>query len=115
MCLSEQLGVLHFKVWPERADADRQEAVPSPKYACGLYCAVVSHSYHRLVEAILCSMAIDTLFSSSYIRTVIQSAETFEAMKAKGIEMAKVESCVAAVMRISCDKEINGECAMLLC
>ena len=45
---------------------------------------------------------------SRYIRTVIQSEETFEAMKAKGIEMAKVESCVAAVMRISCDRTING-------
>lgn len=29
-------------------------------------------------------------------------------MKAKGIEMAKVESCVAAVMRIATDKTING-------
>lgn len=29
-------------------------------------------------------------------------------MKAKGIEMAKVESCVAAVMRIATDKAING-------
>jgi hypothetical protein len=26
-----------------------------------------------------------------------------------GAEFATVESCVAAIMRISCDKEINGE------
>ena len=29
-------------------------------------------------------------------------------MKAKGVEMAKIESCVAAVMRIATDKAING-------
>ncbi len=110
---SEQLGVLHFQVWPERVDEDRQEAVPSSKNARRLYCAIVSHSHHPSVEADLCGMAIDNLFLSRYIRTVIQSEATFEAMKAKGIEMAKVESCVAAAMRISCDKTINGEFAML--
>jgi hypothetical protein len=45
----------------------------------------------------------------SYVRTVIQSAETYESMRAKGIEFAAVDSCVAAIMKISCDKEINGE------
>lgn len=45
----------------------------------------------------------------SYVRTVIQSAETYEGMRQKGIEFATPESCVAAIMRISCDKEINGK------
>jgi hypothetical protein len=45
----------------------------------------------------------------SYVRTVIQSAETYEMMRSKGIEFATVDSCVAAIMRISCDRDINGK------
>jgi len=44
----------------------------------------------------------------SYVRTVIQSAEVYEAIKAKGIDFAAIESCLAATMRISCNKKING-------
>lgn len=29
-------------------------------------------------------------------------------MRAKGLEFATTESCLAAVMRIACDKKING-------
>lgn len=45
----------------------------------------------------------------TYVRTVIQSEAVFRAMKEKGIEMATTDSCLAAVMRISCDKTINGK------
>jgi len=44
----------------------------------------------------------------TYVRTVIQSATIYEAMRDKGIEFATVESCLAAAMRVSCDKSING-------
>ncbi|KAK5943970.1 hypothetical protein PMZ80_003251 [Knufia obscura] len=43
-----------------------------------------------------------------YIRTVIQSQEVYESIRAKGLDFATTESCLAAVMRIACDKRING-------
>lgn len=45
---------------------------------------------------------------SSYVRTVIQSQQVYEAIRSKGLEFATTESCLAAVMRIACDKKING-------
>ena len=42
------------------------------------------------------------------MRTVIQSPAVYEAIRAKGIDFATVESCLAAAMRIACDKNING-------
>jgi hypothetical protein len=45
----------------------------------------------------------------SYVRTVIQSEEVYKAIQAKGIEFAPMEGCLAAVMRMACDKTINGK------
>ena len=42
------------------------------------------------------------------MRTVIQSPAVYEAIRAKGIDFATVESCLSAAMRIACDKDING-------
>lgn len=44
----------------------------------------------------------------SYVQTSIQSKESYDAARAKGIEFATTKSCLAAVMRIVCDKTING-------
>jgi hypothetical protein len=45
----------------------------------------------------------------SYVRTVIQSEAVYNAIQAKGIEFAPIEGCLAAVMRMACDKKINGK------
>ena len=37
----------------------------------------------------------------------------YESLRSKGAEFATVESCIAALMRISCDKTINGKRSFL--
>ena len=39
----------------------------------------------------------------------------YESIRAKGLDFATTESCLAAVMRIACDKRINGRCILFLC
>jgi hypothetical protein len=45
----------------------------------------------------------------SWIRTAIQTQETLDRLAKNGVEFATVESAVKCVMRISCDKSINGK------
>ncbi len=45
-----------------------------------------------------------------YVRTAIQSQQVYQAILDKGIEFASLQGCVDAVIRIACDKQINGEC-----
>ncbi|KAK4941021.1 hypothetical protein LTR10_018941 [Elasticomyces elasticus] len=44
----------------------------------------------------------------AWIRTAIQTQETLEKLGRNGVEFASVDSAVRCVMRISCDKSING-------
>ncbi|KAK3053490.1 hypothetical protein LTR09_005659 [Extremus antarcticus] len=44
----------------------------------------------------------------SYVRTAIQSQQVYQAILDKGIEFASLQGCVDAVIRIACDKQING-------
>jgi hypothetical protein len=45
----------------------------------------------------------------SWIRTAIQTQETLDRLAKNGVEFATIESAVNCVMRISCDKSINGK------
>ncbi|RVX70510.1 hypothetical protein B0A52_05161 [Exophiala mesophila] len=66
----------------------------------GFMRVVRRHSHHQGIRV--------AYIAPCWIRTVIQSAATYESLAAKGVEFATVDSCVAAIMRVSCDKEING-------
>lgn len=45
---------------------------------------------------------------ASYIKTPIRSAEVEKHLESKGIEFGLTEDCVAAMMRLACDKSITG-------
>ncbi|KPI34418.1 5'-hydroxyaverantin dehydrogenase [Cyphellophora attinorum] len=66
----------------------------------GLMRTVRRQSHHQHIRV--------AYIAPSYIRTVIQSAAVYEAIRAKGIEFATTEGCVNAAMRICCDRSING-------
>ncbi|KAK5950368.1 hypothetical protein OHC33_008587 [Knufia fluminis] len=66
----------------------------------GLMRTVRRQCYHQAIRV--------AYIAPSYIRTVIQSQEVYESIRAKGLDFATTESCLAAVMRIACDKRING-------
>lgn len=70
----------------------------------GIHSAVVSHvgCIFQIKNGVL------RHFFRSYVRTVIQSEAVYQAIQGKGLEFAAIESCLAAVMRIACDKTING-------
>ncbi|KEF55110.1 uncharacterized protein A1O9_08763 [Exophiala aquamarina CBS 119918] len=112
-----KLAVHYFRRSPPGADRDRcfifigsvagfVDNLGSWEYSAakfglrGFMRAVRWHSYHQSIRV--------AYVAPYYVRTVIQSAETYQGMKDKGVEFATVDSCVAAIMKISCDKEING-------
>ncbi|KAJ9621392.1 hypothetical protein H2204_011953 [Knufia peltigerae] len=44
----------------------------------------------------------------AWIRTAIQTQETLDRLAKNGVEFATIDSAVKCVMRVSCDKSING-------
>ncbi|KAJ9605915.1 hypothetical protein H2200_009764 [Cladophialophora chaetospira] len=66
----------------------------------GLMRTVRRHGYHQGIRV--------NYVAPSWIRTTIQSPAVYESLRTKGAEFATVESCIASIMRISCDKTING-------
>ncbi len=48
-----------------------------------------------------------------YTKTTILKPHVLERLVSRGIEFAEVADCTTAVLRIACDKDINGKGASL--
>ncbi|ETN38997.1 uncharacterized protein HMPREF1541_07039 [Cyphellophora europaea CBS 101466] len=112
-----KLAIHYFRRSPMAADRDRcfifggsvagfVDNLSSWEYSTskfglrGLMRTVRRQSYHQGIRV--------AYIAPSYVRTVIQSQQVYESIRAKGLDFATTESCLAAVMRIACDKTING-------
>lgn len=49
-----------------------------------------------------------SLISCRYTKTTILKPQVVERLVSKGVEFAEVEDCTTAVLRIACDRSING-------
>jgi hypothetical protein len=61
-----------------------------------------------LSEESIVSFSKILLINCSYVKSQIRNLQTQERLESRGVEFAWPEDCTAAMLRIACDRSING-------